>query len=175
MAGMLEVSAMPEFPGVRVPDDVWWALLEPAPLAAMRFPPADFDWSMAAALGFRNVVCLADDDAAYDASPLVVIAVRLQDLFGGRTPGDPEGELTRLRRSVAAVAESLGRGEGALVHCEGGTGRSGTVVGAALVTLGKDPVDVAAWLDRVHRARGRDGWPESPWQEGVLDLFRSGQ
>ena len=50
----------------------------------------------------------------------------------------------------------------------GGRGRTGTVIGVALVTLGHDPDKVVDYLDRVARARGRRGWPESPWQAAVV-------
>jgi len=166
---------MPEFPGVDVPNDFWWARSAPMPLAGMRYLLQDFEWTRAAELGFRTVVCLTGDDAGYDPSPLRCTAVKLQDLSGGKLPDDPDVELIKVRRAVDAVTASLGLSEGVLVHCGGGTGRSGTVVGAALVALDDDPGDVAAWLDRVHRGRGRRGWPESPWQRDVLDLFAVGR
>jgi predicted protein tyrosine phosphatase len=95
----------------------------------------------------------------------------LEDLAYGKVPTNPEGELIKIRRAVDAVIESLDRQDGVLVHCDGGTGRSGTVVGAVLVDMGERPGEVAAWLDRVHLTRGRSGWPESPWQSTVLEWF----
>lgn len=168
---MLDGADMPEFDGVAVPEDFWWALPPPIPLAGMPYPPVDFHWTQAATHGFRTVVCLADDTPGYDPSPLRCKAVRLVNLSGGKLPDDPKDELIKVRRVVDAVTTSLARSEGVLVHCGGGRGRSGTVVGAALVALGKDPGDVAAWLDEVHRDRGRLGWPESPWQCTVLGRF----
>ena len=47
-------------------------------------------------------------------------------------------------------------------------GRTGTVIGAALVMLGHDPETVVDWLHRVQRTRGKRGWPEQPWQEQVV-------
>lgn len=172
MGRLVEVEAMPTFAGVAVPQDLWWAMDEPIPLAAMRYPRADFPWTQASDLGFRIVVCLAGSGPWYDPSPLsCAAAVDLQDLFRGNSPKDPEEELRKVREAVNAVTASLERNEGVLVHCGEGRGRSGTVVGAALVALGEDPGAVAAWLDRVHRARGRPGWPESPWQCTVLGRF----
>ncbi len=172
MATMFDGAAMPAFPGVDVPEDFWWALSPPIPLAAMPYPPADFDWTQAGRLGFRAVVCLTDADPGYDASPLRCTAVQLQDLCGGKLPDDPVGELALVRRAVDAVTTSLARREGVLVHCGGGTGRSGTVVGAALVAWGdEDPGDAAAWLNEAHRARCRAGWPESRWQREVRNKF----
>lgn len=154
-----------------MPEDLWWACLAPAPLAAMRYPAADFDWGRAAAAGFGRVVCLTSNEPSYDPSPLRCTAVRLQDLIGGGPPDDPDREMTSVREAVEAVTSSLADGQGALVHCGGGRGRSGTVVGAALVTAGEHADDVAVWLDRVHRVRGRPGWPESRWQREVLNEF----
>jgi hypothetical protein len=78
---------------------------------------------------------------------------------------------------VAAAASAtralLDDGLGVIVHCAGGTGRSGTVVGAVLVSLGGAPDTVTAWLDAVHILRGRPGWPESPWQTDALRVLRS--
>jgi hypothetical protein len=149
--------------------------LSPTPLAAMPYPPAGFDWPQAAALGFRNIVCLSGADLDYDSSPLrTEAAVALQDLVNGNAPDDPDSELTKVLVVVDAVITSLTRPEGVLVHCGGGTGRSEMVVEAARFALGEDPGDVATWLDRVHRARGRRGWPESLWQRSVLELFTAG-
>jgi hypothetical protein len=166
---MLEVSAMPALGLLAVPTRLCWALPPPVPLAAMPYP-ASFDWEAAAAAGFRTVVCLTTE-AVYDPAPLRSAAFGLEDLFHGGPPADPDGEFHRVDRAVAAVRSSLRDREGVIVHCEGGTGRSGTVIGATLVVLGEDPVAVAAWLNGVHRARGRAGWPESPWQRDVLDRF----
>jgi hypothetical protein len=95
----------------------------------------------------------------------------LQDLAGGKVPTEPDEELVKIRHAVDTVTESLARLEGVLVHCDGGTGRSGTVVGAVLVHMGEKPSEVTAWLNRVHLARGRSGWPESPWQSAILQGF----
>ena len=53
--------------------------------------------------------------------------------------------------------------EGAVVHCLGGTGRTGTVLACALQRLGWS-ADEAIAAVRAHRPR----WPESPWQEEVV-------
>jgi len=65
------------------------------PLAGMRYPLQDFEWTRAAELGFRTVVCLTGDDAGYDPSPLRCTAVKLQDLSGGKLPDDPDVELIK--------------------------------------------------------------------------------
>jgi len=162
---------MPPLGGVRVPHDFWWAYAPPVPLAGMRYP-ARFDWKQAGESGFGTVVCLTGPEPGYEPAPLSCFAVQLQDLAHGEPPDDPAGELTLVRQAVEAVTVSLGKGDGVVVHCAGGTGRSGTVIGAALVALGEGfPGEVAAWLDQVHRARHRRGWPESDWQRDVLGSF----
>ena len=57
------------------------------------------------------------------------------------------------------------------MHCSGGIGRTGTVIGAVLVSLGIDAPDVVAWLDAVQKLRGRPGWPESPWPADALRVL----
>jgi hypothetical protein len=50
----------------------------------------------------------------------------------------------------------------------GGRGRTGTVLGVALVQLGHDPEVVVEHLHRLAVGRGRRGWPESAWQAEVV-------
>jgi hypothetical protein len=52
----------------------------------------------------------------------------------------------------------------------GGRGRTGTVLGVALVHLGHEPNAVVDYLHGVAVGRGRRGWPESEWQ---AELVRS--
>jgi protein-tyrosine phosphatase len=71
------------------------------------------------------------------------------------------------------IVEFLLAGEGVVVHCAGGTGRTGCVLGCALVRLGYTPSDVIAYLDDLHTIRAR-GWPESPWQAAVVQQTGGG-
>jgi protein-tyrosine phosphatase len=57
----------------------------------------------------------------------------------------------------------LESGEGVLVHCLGGTGRTGTVLACALRHLGLD-ADRACGAVRSQRPN----WPESAWQEELV-------
>ena len=50
----------------------------------------------------------------------------------------------------------------------GGRGRTGTVLGVALVRLGHAPDAVVDYLHRVAVGRGRRGWPESAWQADIV-------
>jgi hypothetical protein len=170
---LLDPSAMPGVAGAAVPQDVYLVAREPASLAGMAYPSWDgLSWPGLAALGVRGVVCLTDEVFPYDPSPLVpFLAIRLQDLVGGVAPDDPGTEERRVRQAALAVLDHLRRGEGVLVQCAGGTGRTGTVIGCALRGLGHDSRSVLGYLDRLHKARGRDGWPESGWQAKVVESF----
>ena len=86
-------------------------------------------------------MCLSHDEPAYDPAPCTITAVRLQDLVSGGDPNDPTRESALVEEAAADVVEHLERGIGVAVHCMGGRGRTGTVIGVALVTLGHDPDD----------------------------------
>jgi hypothetical protein len=78
-------------------------------------------------------------------------------------------ELDRLTDpNCRKVRELLDQQHGVLVHCEGGNGRSGTVIGAVLISYGIPALEVVNWLDEVHRLGGKSGWPESAWQRQAL-------
>jgi len=150
-----------------VPDDLYWIAREPVALAGMSYP-GRADWKLLHEHGVGHVVCLSHDTARYDAAPCTISAVRLQDLVSGSDPAQPERERELVSTAADDVAAHLARGIGVAVHCMGGRGRTGTVIGRALVRLGHAPEEVVAHLDRVAKARGRRGWPESPWQAGVV-------
>lgn len=150
-----------------VPSDFFWVSRDPVPIAGMSYP-ARADWALLAEHGFAHVVCLTHDEAPYDPSPLGLTAVALDDLYHGREPSDPERERERVVGAAAAAAAAVRRGEGVLVHCRGGRGRAGSVLGSGLVMLGLEADEVVRWLDLLHRRRGKAGWPESPWQEQVV-------
>jgi protein-tyrosine phosphatase len=66
------------------------------------------------------------------------------------------------------VVAHLNAGIGVAVHCMGGRGRTGTVIGVALVQLGHDPEAVIDYLHELAVGRGRRGWPESQWQADTV-------
>jgi hypothetical protein len=130
--------------------------------------PGRADWARLHAEGVAHVVCLTHDDPPYDPAPCTVSATRLQDLVDGRRPADERTESARVLAAAGVVVEHVRRGAGVAVHCMGGRGRTGAVLGMALVALGHDPDLVVSYLDRTARARGRRGWPESPWQAELV-------
>jgi hypothetical protein len=135
----------------------------PARLAGMAFPDPELDWSALYSLGFRHVVRL--HSAAYDSAPLTAHEIALEDLHGGLVPRDVDEERRRVWQAAKLTATYVASGEGVVVHCVGGTGRTGTVLACALCRLGHS-ADEAIDTVRAHRPR----WPESRWQEEVVRL-----
>ena len=86
-------------------------------------------------------------------------------------PRDPEQAESLIHEAAHAVVSKLQVGEGVVVHCAGGTARTGTVIGCVLRVMGVAAVQVITYLDHLHQARGRSGWPESEWQSQVVRHF----
>jgi len=157
-------------PGITLPAELYWVLKTPAPLAGMKYPRLDFQWETLAATSFGGVVSL--EPGHYDHTPLrQLFSKLLEDLHHGRAPQDPRKEQGLITEAVESVLGGLRSGQGVEVHCAGGTGRTGTVIGCALRRLGYDAAEVVNYLDGLHKARGRRGWPESPWQKTMLENF----
>ncbi len=157
--------------GINVPHTLYWLLGCPAPLAGMKYPQG-IPWTNLYELGGGHIVCLTDDTPHYDPTPLQVLcAVQLEDLVHGGAPRNPPKAKERIRQAVNAIGDALQAGEGVLVHCAGGRGRTGTVIGCTLRALGVPAQHVVEHLRRVHEARGRGGWPESPWQAEIVTDF----
>lgn len=157
-----------------MPGDLYFVSRVPVAIVGMGYP-ARVDWTLLAAEGVGHVVCLTHHEAPpYDAAPLRITAIGLEDLWTAREPTDPELERARVDEAARAVVESVRSGEGVAVHCRGGRGRAGTVLGIALARLGHDPDAIVRYLHTLHVRRGKVGWPESPWQaEMVLELGRA--
>ena len=170
---LLEPSDMPHVAGTRVPHDFYLVTRDPAPLAGMAYPDWEgLSWGALAELGLVHVVCLSEQRIAYVPSPLAPpFHMPLEDLFGGRYPKEPDREETKVRRAAAAALAWLRAGEGVVVHCDGGTGRTGTVLGCVLRGLGCSAEEVLVYLDRITKDRGGEQWPESPWQGDVVRRF----
>ena len=166
---LLLPPAMPALAGLEVPRDFYWVLAAPAPLAGMVFPRGPARWAEMQAAGFRHVVCLTNETFPYAPVPLnALAAVALMDLYGGLQPPAPAAEQEQIWRVAGLVRARLEQGEGVVVHCAGGTGRTGTVIGCVLRGLGYPVGEVVDYLNRLHQSRGRAGWPESPWQAEVV-------
>ena len=94
----------------------------------------------------------------------------LEDLYGGRQPSRPQAEESMIRQMVEVTTASIKRGEAVVIHCQGGTGRTGTILGATLRQLGYGWKPVHEAMMEVNQLRGRHGrgWPESSWQESLV-------
>lgn len=171
---LIEPADMPGVEGAEVPQQVYLVTHQPAPLAGMAFPGwHGLRWEALADLGVESVVCLTGDSCAYEPAPLRVLrAVELEDLEHGGPPRRPAEEANLVRQAALHVLRELRQGRGVVVHCAGGTGRTGTVIGCALRGLGHEAAAVLAYLDRLNRGRGKRGWPESPWQAEMVQTFR---
>jgi hypothetical protein len=153
-----------------MPAELYFLARTPVALAGMAYP-ARVDWSALWDEGLRHVVCLTHDAPPYDPAPLSIAAIALQDLYTGVVPDDPQEERIRVRHAAMAVVDGVRAGNGVVVHCRGGRGRAGTVLGTALVLLGHEPDEAVAYLDRIHTIRGKGGWPESAWQAETVRSF----
>jgi len=169
---MIEPGSGDGIAGVSLPGEFYWVLRTPAPLAGMKYPRDGFPWGELAKVGFSQLVALHPGN--YDPSPLSILsAEKLQDLVDGGPPRNPGREQETIARIVRATVEALQAGKGVAIHCMGGRGRTGTVLGCVLRELGYRPQDVVDYLDRVHKARGTAGWPESSWQAQLVRAWRS--
>lgn len=167
---LLLADQMPRTPGLNVPLDFYAVLLDPAPLAGMRYPEVGIDWLGIAGLGIQHIVCLAEDVPNYDPLPLdVLFSAQLEDLRGTRDPENPQREAQLIDEAVSAVMMGLRSREGVLVHCGSGTGRTGTVIGCVLRELGYPANDAVGYLVEMNRVSRRVDWPESPWQRAKVE------
>jgi protein-tyrosine phosphatase len=173
---LLAPAEMPSLPGLSVPAQFYLVTRDPAPLAGMPYPGPNTPWAAFYELGLRHVVSLHSDPLRpYNPAPLALLSsVHLQDLYNGSLPQDPRAEEELLSLVVGVAMDALQVGQGVLVHCAGGIGRTGTLIGCLLAGLGHLPDTAIAYLDELNRARGVRGWPESPWQAEQVHKYSTG-
>lgn len=152
---------------LRLPVHAFQVLEGSLQLAGMGDPArSNMPWATLYALGFGYIVCLNSNEPEYNPRPLKFLWSRqLEDLYGGRVPTMPEKE-RRLYLEAAEIITNTLRGtasvpNGVVIHCTGGVGRTGTVIGLVLANLGFDISKITHYL----KAKG---WPESKWQEGLV-------
>jgi hypothetical protein len=138
-------------------------------LGAARLPGAEMDWKRMSSVGFRWVICACSEDPGYDPFPLRFLArITLTDLSAGGQPESPGAEFAQIEAIALKALSKLNEG-GIFVHCVGGRGRTGTIIGAILRHCGYGAAEVIDFLDAAYRAARRPCWPESPWQSQVIE------
>lgn len=148
-------------------------LNKPAGLAGMPYPMGNENWIDAGQAGFGLLLSLSQHRPDYDPAPLRSKWLPVEDLAHGGEPAEPRKDAESLGNARDILLTELGRGHGVIVHCDGGRGRTGTVLGLVMVGLGLAAVSAQAWLDKAYRTRGKPGWPESPWQAIQLSAGQS--
>jgi protein-tyrosine phosphatase len=171
MPKLLSVKDMPKVDGVKIPWDFYMVMDNPL-FAGMCYPYSGTSWDSLAKAGFSGVVCLCERRPKYDPYPLhLLYATMLEDLFSGYRPRDPEGEEKRVRKAVEVVARGLRNGDGIIVHCLGGIGRTGTVIGCVLRELGYSADEAIGYLDEVNIDRRIGPWSDSEWQAEMVRKY----
>jgi hypothetical protein len=160
-----------EIDGLQVPRQFYIVFRDPAPLAGMAYPGTGMPWRKLYGLGFRGVVCLCGSRVEYGPAPLSLLqAVGMEDLHHGNDPVYPARNEKLVREAVDLINAHLLKGEGVAVHCVGGTGRTGTVIGCVLRSRGYTSDDVISYLEEINQLRGRR-WPEAPWQADMVRRY----
>lgn len=127
---------------------------------------------------FLDLTTLADRMAPYEAllaglkeeavSPLRRVSMPITDM------GIPESTET-MQAILESIRESTGRFPAVYVHCWGGIGRTGTVVGCWLRECGHDPERALAHVQHLyasHMPKARIH-PESPQTPAQKDYIRN--
>lgn len=172
MPSLLSPKKMSSIEGIRIPMNFYVVLKEPVLLAGMSRPGKDTPWEKIGEAGFSNVVCLSSSEVNYDPYPLkVLFSEELEDLYHGYDPEDPEREERLIRQATAVIRSKMDEGEGIVVHCMGGIGRTGTVLGCVLRDLGFSAGEVLDYLDEINMHRGFGGWPETEWQGEMVRKY----
>jgi protein-tyrosine phosphatase len=168
MKRLFSVQDMPALNGLAIPVKFYVVTDQPALLAGMYRPDAQVPWGLLSDKGYTDVFCLASETLGYDPAPLRQHRIDMEDLHFGNEPGDPKKEEDLVRETSAEVLDMIKNGHGVIVHCYGGNGRTGTVIGCTLKALGYPVDDIISYYDRLAKMRGRPGWPESPWQSRMV-------
>ena len=138
------------------------------PMVAMRQPGRETRWEELGELGIHQVLRLSKESQDYHPEPLRMLGmVALEDQYEEERPSDPASEELQVIEAVKLLRRGL-REAGTAIHCVGGRGRTGTVIGGFLHTLGMPAAAAIDLIDKAYKMAGRPGWPESPWQGEVI-------
>ncbi len=143
--------------------DLTWVLS--GELAAMGRPGSiiGFEREMKALLtvGIRRIISLTERPLGVGMGPLTDFQIYHLPVVDFRAPSQDI-----IERSVALIDEARAAGDGILVHCYMGIGRTGTVVAAYLTTQGLTGIEA---IDRVRDLR--PGSIEVPEQEDAVVTY----
>jgi len=157
-----------KLPNIQVPHNLYTVIDVPGILGGMPKPDRKTDWNALSKIGFKYVVNVESDKPLYDPAPLTFLkCVELQNDM----PANPKMELIYINEIVDRAERKIMSGHGVLVHCFGGRGRSGTVIGCILKRLNYKSKDIIKYLNKLHKQRGKEGWPEFTWQAEVVEKF----
>ena len=168
----------------RLPNDAYW--VEPARIMAGPYPgardPAQVEPKLAALLeaGVRTFIDLTEEDEGLDPYAEVardVAAERGVEIAHLRFPiRDVSIPTAELMRETLTAIRAAAAGALPYIHCWGGVGRTGTVVGCLLIEDGVAPDDVIARI-RLLRAgtnRATRRSPETDAQEQFVLAWAAG-
>lgn len=144
---------------------------QPPYLAGMALPDYDEIWESLKDHEIKNIVCLTDNKAPYNVKyGRIFIEKKMKTQIDGIGPENPESEKKILQLLADKCVAEYKRGESLVAHCQGGTGRTGTILAAILVKLGYKLEDIYQAFETLNKLRGKGehGWPESVWQKEVL-------
>lgn len=151
-------------PDVRSTMDTWW-IHEPHLLGSRN--PTNADLERLRGDGFRilvSLLCEEEQAPRYDIARATALGYVRHNIAVKDFCHPTVGQLEQFVKLV----DALPPGTNIIVHCEGGTGRTGTFAAAYWVTKGMTVADAIIY---VRRARGYA--VETPEQQGVLTEFAS--
>jgi protein-tyrosine phosphatase len=135
-----------------------------------RYEPLEEAWAEVKRLGISTIICLAPLDEIREKSPeysksiqtdAVPCDVRRLPVCDYQGPDDDRA----FSELSGRVADLLRRGEGILIHCGAGVGRTGMFAIAALMTLGLSSDEAR------RQVKAAGSGPERPAQEEALRRF----
>ena len=169
---LLNPINMPAIKGIRIPLNLYVVLNEPALLAGMCYPVMRTPWQNIRDAGFSGIMCLCDSKVPYNPYPLeVLFSAEMEDLHYGFPPINPQMQEELVREAAEVTKQEIEAGKGVIVHCMGGIGRTGTVLGCVLKDLGFNVDEVINYLDKINKLRGVKGWPEVKWQKDMVQKY----
>jgi hypothetical protein len=140
--------------------------VEPGRLLAGRYPGSDEDL---AALGAAGVTLVVDFTEADERPPYVLSPPARH--VRAPIPDFTVPSVSTMRRMLDLIREELDAGGVVYVHCLGGCGRTGSVVGCHLVESG------LYGDEALSRVEGLCGWPcpETPEQRALVRSWVAGR